>query len=306
MRSVTATAPGKVNIQLSVGGLRADGFHPLASVFHAVSLLEEVTATATSPGSGISIGEITGPDAELVPRDDTNLVWRAAAAVGRAAGIAPDVRLDITKRIPVAGGMAGGSADCAAALVAVNRVLGAKLTPAELSALGAELGSDVPFALLGGTAAGVGRGELLSPLASRAQFHWAFATSATGLSTAAVYRHYDVMRPDAPAPEISSAVVAALIAGDPRALGRALINDLQEPALALQPALRQVLAAASHAGACGALVSGSGPTIAVLGRNEEHALHLAAILMGSGLVKRTFTVHGPVPGARVALPGGKA
>lgn len=305
MRSVTATAPGKVNIQLSVGGLRADGFHPLASVFHAVSLMEEVTATATPSGTGISIGEITGPDADLVPRDETNLVWRAAAAVGRSVAVDPDVRLDIAKKIPVAGGMAGGSADCAAALVAVNRLLGAKLTPAELSALGVELGSDVPFALLGGTAAGLGRGELLSPLASRSRFHWAFATSATGLSTAAVYRQYDVMRPDAPVPEISSAVVAALIAGDPKALGKALVNDLQAPALALQPDLAKVLAAATEAGACGAIVSGSGPTIAVLGRNESHALHLAAILMGSGLVKRTFTVHGPVPGARVVPPGGK-
>ncbi|MGV1006084.1 MAG: 4-(cytidine 5'-diphospho)-2-C-methyl-D-erythritol kinase [Candidatus Nanopelagicales bacterium] len=299
MRAVTAQAPGKVNIQLSVGPLRPDGFHPLASVFHGVSLFERVTLTAAPLGAGISLGAITGEQADLVPRDESNLAWRAAAAVAEAAGTPADLRIDIVKAIPVAGGLAGGSADCAAALVAANRLLGAHFTPARLAELGAELGSDVPFALLGGTAAGLGRGEVLSPLASRSRFHWTLATSAIGLSTPAVYRHYDTMRPDAPAPEISREVVAALITGDPRALGRVLINDLQAPALSLQPGLRQVLAAADDAGACGALVSGSGPTIAVLARNEAHAVQLGAILMGTGLVTRTYSVYGPVPGARI-------
>lgn len=299
MRAVTAQAPGKINVQLSVGAVRADGYHPLASVFHAVSLYERVRVSALPAGSGISIGEVGGEQAGEVPRDSTNLAWKAAVAVAQAADKPADLRIDIVKGVPVAGGMAGGSADCAAALVATNLLLGAGLTGTELAEIGLTLGSDVPFCLLGGTAAGLGRGELLSPLASRARFHWTLATSAMGLSTGKVYGRFDELNPSAPAPAIDGEVVAAFIAGDPRALGKALRNDLQPAAIALQPALRQVLAAAEEAGACGALVSGSGPTVAALARNEAHAVQLGASLMATGLVTRTYSVYGPVPGAQV-------
>lgn len=304
MVSVRARAPGKVNIQLSVGAVRRDGFHPLASVFHAVNLWEVITASPGAPGSGVHITGITavgGIDISAVPLDDTNLVHRAADALTRATGVPGDVELAIEKAIPVAGGMAGGSADCAATLVALNALWRTGLAPRELAEIGAELGSDVPFALLGGTAAGLGRGEHLSTLMTRGQFHWVFAISAQGLSTPAVYGKFDEMSAGRRVrePAISQEVTSALIAGDARRLGAALSNDLQAPALALRPQLRQVLAAGMDAGALGGLVSGSGPTVAFLAGSAERALDLAVSLTGTGLVTSVVRTWGPAPGARV-------
>ncbi len=300
--SVTARAPGKVNIQLSVGRVRADGFHPLASVFHAVALAEEVTVTPGAQGIGIVIEEVTGPQADEVPRDAGNLVHRAAQALARALGQGtPDVRIAIAKAVPVAGGMAGGSADCAAALVALNDLWGAPLDREELARVGVDLGSDVPFSLLGGTALGLGRGEQLSPIMVRGTFHWVFATATTGLSTPAVYAAFDRLTADrvVPAPAADPAVLAALIAGDARALGRTLHNDLAEPTLTLRPALRDVLDAGSGAGALGAIVSGSGPTVAFLAADAPAAARVAAAAAGSAQVRSTHVTTGPAPGARV-------
>lgn len=304
MRSISARAPGKVNIQLAVGRVRRDGFHPLASVFHAVSLDEVVTATAAPAGSGVRITGITaatGIDVSAVPLDETNLVARAARALAAATGTDPDVELAILKSIPVAGGMAGGSADAAATLVALNALWGTGLTSRELAEIGATLGSDVPFALLGGTAAGLGRGEQLSTLMTRGRFHWVFATSATGLSTPAVYRKFDDLTSSAKVaePRISAEVTAALIAGDAKRLSRAMSNDLQAPALALRPQLRAVIAAGVDVGALAGIVSGSGPTVAFLAASQERAVDVAVGLSGTGLVASVHPASGPAPGARV-------
>ncbi len=301
LAAVTARAPGKVNIQLSVGRLRPDGYHPLASVFHAVALVEEVTVAAGEPGSGIVL-EVTGPQSDEVPRDEGNLVWRAAEALAAELDRpAPDLRVGIAKGVPVAGGMAGGSADCAAALVALNDLWGAGLDRAALARIGLTLGSDVPFSLLGGTALGLGRGEELTPVMVRGQFHWVFATSARGLSTPAVYAAFDrqVADRDVPEPSADRAVLAALAAGDARMLGRALRNDLQEPALALRPTLRDVLELGMSAGALGGLVSGSGPTTAFLVSDAAAGQSVAAALAGSEQVRSTHLATGPAPGARV-------
>lgn len=299
---VTARAPGKVNIQLSVGAVRPDGFHPLASVFHAVAMSEEVTVLAGPPGSGIVIEAVTGLQADEVPRDAANLVWRAAELLAAELGRpAPDVRIRIAKSVPVAGGMAGGSADGAAALVALNTLWGSPVDPPGLARIGLALGSDVPFSLLGGTALGLGRGELLSPLMVRGTFHWVFATSNRGLSTPAVYQAFDRMSAgrDVPEPQADPGVIAALIAGDARALGRALRNDLQDPALALRPTLRDVLDAGLAAGALGGIVSGSGPTVAFLVAGPEQGQDVRAALAGSEHVRATFLTSGPAPGAQV-------
>jgi len=300
--SVTARAPGKVNIQLSVGPVRADGFHPLASVFHAVGLVEEVTLTRGAPGAGPRV-EVTGLQADEVPRDATNLAWRAVEAVADELGVAADVVIRIVKGVPVAGGMAGGSADCAAALVAANDLLGGGLSRSDLARLGLALGSDVPFALHGGTALGLGRGEQLSPLMVRGEFHWVFATARLGLSTPAVYAAFDRMVTGrvVPQPEVDGAVVAALRAGDARALG---ISSTQEPALGLRPTLRDVLEAGESAGALGSLVSGSGPTAAFLVADPARAARVAAALAGLEQVRATFATSGPAPGARIVHRAG--
>jgi 4-diphosphocytidyl-2-C-methyl-D-erythritol kinase len=299
--SVTVRAPGKVNVQLSVGRVRDDGYHPLASVFHAVALGEEVTARAGAPGSGIVIGAVSGAQADEVPRDAGNLAWRAAELVADALGVAPDVSLAIAKGVPVAGGMAGGSADGAAALVACHELWGGGLDRAELAELALQLGSDVPFSLLGGTALGLGRGEQLSPLMVRGTFHWVFATATAGLSTPAVYGTFDRLTAQrvVPQPAADPAIVAALRAGDPVALGRALHNDLQEPALALRPTLADVLDTGRAAGALGAIVSGSGPTCAFLVADPAAGARVAGSLAGLEQVRSTHVTTGPAPGARV-------
>ncbi|MCP3758718.1 4-(cytidine 5'-diphospho)-2-C-methyl-D-erythritol kinase [Streptomyces sp. TBY4] len=296
--SVTVRVPAKVNVQLAVGAARPDGFHDLANVFLAVSLHDEVTATAAAPG------ELTvtcaGPDADKVPLDRTNLAARAAEILAERAGIAPDVHLHIEKRIPVAGGMAGGSADGAAALLACDALWDLKTPEEELLALCAELGSDVPFSLVGGAALGTGRGEILTPVPA-GTFHWVFAVADGGLSTPAVFREFDRLTAgtEVPVPQASPALLAALASGDPDELAATLANGLQPAALSLRPSLADTLAAGTGAGALAALVSGSGPTTAFLARDAESALKVAAALNASGTCRSTHLASGPTPGATV-------
>jgi 4-diphosphocytidyl-2-C-methyl-D-erythritol kinase len=308
--SVTVRVPAKINLQLAVGPLRPDGYHDLVTVFHAVSLFDEVTVTPAETDSVTVAGE----GAREVPADDDNLALRAARALREATGQGHPTRVAITKRIPVAAGMAGGSADCAAALVACNRLWGTGLSHAELSSLAAALGSDVPFALLGGTVVGRGRGEQLTPvLAAQATYHWVLAYAAGNLSTPLVYKTLDQLRGTAvlsgdtassegtavPDPELSGELMVALRAGDPARLGQALSNDLQAPAISLFPALRKTLSAGSELGALGALVSGSGPTCFFLARDAAHATDLAVQLSGAGACRTVATAIGPAPGAEV-------
>lgn len=296
MRPVTVSVPAKVNLQLSVGPVRDDGFHDLATVFHAVDLLDTVTAREAFQ---LRV-TVEGEDASAVPTDATNLVWRAAMAMADATGVDPAVHLHITKAIPVVGGMAGGSADAAAALLACDALWGTRVAPAELHYLAAELGSDVPFALMGGTAIGRGRGESLTPVLTRGALHWAFAIFEGGLSTPVVYERCDDMRgTDVPQPQISDALLSALAIGDAPAVGRALRNDLQPAAISLRPELADVLEVGEDYGALGQIVSGSGPTCAFLARDEEHALDIAVALTGTGLCRTVKRARGPVPGARV-------
>ncbi|MEU2449982.1 4-(cytidine 5'-diphospho)-2-C-methyl-D-erythritol kinase [Streptomyces sp. NPDC012765] len=294
--AVTVRVPAKVNVQLAVGAARPDGFHDLANVFLAVSLFDEVTA---APADTLSI-TCEGPDADQVPLDRTNLAARAAEILAARAGIEPDVHLHIAKNIPVAGGMAGGSADGAAALLACDALWGLNTPRAELLDICAELGSDVPFSLVGGAALGTGRGELLTPVGA-GTFHWVFAVADGGLSTPAVFREFDRLTAGTPvpAPEASPALLAALASGDPDALGAVLANDLQAAALSLRPQLARTLAAGVDGGALAALVSGSGPTTAFLVADEESAAKVAAALEASGTCRATRIASSPAAGATV-------
>jgi len=313
---VTVRAPAKVNLQLAVGPARPDGFHSLVTVYHAVSLFDEVTVSAAARTSI----RVRGEDAAAVPADHTNLAWQAVVTLAAAAGIADReaaVHIDVRKRIPAAAGLAGGSADAAAALVACNELWQAGMTQAELSEIAARLGSDVPFALAGGTVVGRGRGEELTTALVAGTYHWALAFSPTGLSTPEVYATCDRLRaaraadagPDSgefarpDGPELSAGLMTALRSGDAAAVGPQLSNDLQPAALSLQPGLRRTLAAGREFGALGAIVSGSGPTCAFLAKSAAHAREIAVSLTGAGVCRAVARASGPAPGAAVVSPG---
>ncbi|MEU5049509.1 4-(cytidine 5'-diphospho)-2-C-methyl-D-erythritol kinase [Streptomyces sp. NPDC021096] len=295
--AVTVRVPAKVNVQLAVGPLRPDGFHDLANVFLAVGLYDEVTV---APADELRV-TCSGPDADQVPLDATNLAARAALALAARHGRDANVHIHIAKDIPVAGGMAGGSADGAGALLACDALWGTGASREELLQICAELGSDVPFSLVGGAALGRGRGELLTPLETGGTFHWVFAVADGGLSTPAVYAECDRLRGAAaiPDPEPSAALLAALAAGDAAALAAAVSNDLQPAAVSLRPSLAATLAAGTEAGALAAMVSGSGPTTAFLVAGEAEAEKVAEALRTSGTCRAVRVTFGPAPGATV-------
>ncbi|HET9128193.1 MAG TPA: 4-(cytidine 5'-diphospho)-2-C-methyl-D-erythritol kinase [Propionibacteriaceae bacterium] len=292
---VRVRVPAKINLALCVGPLGADGFHPLGTAFQAVSLYDEVTAT-DAKADHFSV-TVTGEGAGDVPTDDTNLAIRAARLLAtheRGVG----AKLSIKKTIPVAGGMAGGSADGAAALLACSVLWDLDQSLEDLQVLGAELGSDVPFPLHGGTAIGTRRGDRLLAMLTRGTYHWVLAFAHGGLSTPAVFRRFDelgVVRGTEVPPELLN----ALAVGDAVALGRALRNDLQPAAVDLRPELAETLEAGLDAGALGGLVSGSGPTCAFLAATEARALDIAAHLSRLPQVRGTKLAVGPVPGAKL-------
>ena len=294
MTVTTVRVPAKVNLELSVGPVRDDGFHDLVNVFHAVSLFDEVTAT---PSDELRV-TVDGPD--TVPTGPDNLAARAAALLAAHVGVEPRVALHIRKDIPVAGGMAGGSADAAAALVACDRLWDTRLDRETMLELGARLGSDVPFALLGGTAVGLGRGERLTTVEVMGEFHWVLGFADGGLSTPAVYAECDRLREASPVPwpVVSDDLMAALKTGDAPALANALRNDLQAAAVSLRPSLAEALSVGRELGALGALVSGSGPTCAFLASSASHAAELAAELSRTPHFAAVREARGPVPGAR--------
>ncbi|AXG82782.1 4-(cytidine 5'-diphospho)-2-C-methyl-D-erythritol kinase [Streptomyces paludis] len=296
---VRVRVPAKVNVQLAVGAARPDGFHDLANVFLAVGLYDEITVT---PADALRV-TCAGPDAAQVPLDTTNLAARAALALAERHGIDPAVHIHIDKDIPVAGGMAGGSADGAGALLACDTLWGLGSSQDELLAICAELGSDVPFSLIGGAALGTGRGEHLTPLDVGGGFHWVFAVADGGLSTPTVFREFDRLTEgtDVPLPAADPALLAALRTGDPVALAATLggSNGLQPAALSLRPSLADTLAAGTAAGALAALVSGSGPTTAFLAKDADTAAAVAEALTASGTCRTARVATAPAPGATV-------
>ena len=298
---VRVRVAGKVNLALRVGGLGADGYHQLATVFQAVSIHDEVLVRDAAPGRFPVT--VVGDQADLVPTDERNRAVRAARLLAQEYG---DPRrhgaeILIRKSIPVTGGMAGGSADGAGALLACSYLWDLDVAPEELAELGGRLGADVPFALMGQTALGADRGDRLVPVLSRGSYHWVLAFAEFELATPAVFRHFDELHPgrvSAP-PPVPQALLEALASSDAAALGRHLVNDLESAALAMQPSLRRLLAEGLDFGALGAVVSGSGPTCAFLTANESAAVDLSVHLGGLGLCRAVRRVVGPVSGARV-------
>ena len=295
---VTVRVPAKVNLHLAVGDLRLDGYHELVSVFQALSVTDEVTVAVTdAPGV-----QVYGEGAGTVPTDRRNLAWRAVLALAEHVGRRPAVRVVLRKGIPVAGGMAGGSADAAGTLVALAGLWRLDISREELAGLAAGLGSDVPFALHGGTALGTGRGESLVPVLTRHTYHWVVALDHRGLCTPDVYRELDRLRAHGSPPQRLGDVeplLEALASGNPRQLALLLGNDLQAASVSLRPALRRTLRAGVDAGALAGMVSGSGPTCAFLCVDGDAAVRVAAELAGAGVCRTVRVASGPVPGARV-------
>lgn len=297
---VVVRVPGKVNLQLSVGPKESDGFHGIVTVFQAISLFDEVTITRQEPGSGVVLS-LTGDHIHGVPSDATNLCSQAVSLMCEEFDLPPDLAIEINKSIPVAGGMAGGSADAAAAIMAIDALFLLGLHRDEMHSVAAKIGSDVPFMLHGGTAVGRGRGDKVTSALSRGTYQWVLALSSVGLSTPAVYDECDRLRDglNVSTPHANDHLLQALLAADPIALGKVLVNDLQPAACSLRPALRLILDVGSEYGALGSIVSGSGPTVAFLVADEDAALDLCVGLTSSGVVGSVARASGPVHGAKV-------
>lgn len=297
---IRVVAPAKINLSLAVGGVGADGYHPVATVYHAIGLYDEVVVR---PAARTSL-TVSGSDVDLdaVPTDEQNLAWRAAHALADHVGRDLAAQVHVHKNIPVAGGLAGGSTDAAATLVALDALFELGLARADLMRVAATLGSDVPFCLVGGTAVGTGRGELVAPVMTRGTYWWAVVPGEGGLSTPRVYAEFDRLSDgrDVPEPELPEVLLGSLLAGDAAALGAALVNDLQPAALSLRPTLAVPLDAGRDAGALGALVSGSGPTTVFLCGDADHAREVRDLVVAATGARTGFVVPGPVPGAKVS------
>lgn len=297
MARVKVRVPAKVNLALKVGPLGADGYHTLGTVFHAVSLYDDLEV---QPSDRITL-ECRGEGADELPVDESNLAVRAAQLLRRTYGSDLGAAMSIMKTIPIAGGMAGGSADAAAALLACAMLWDLDTQPEDLHDLASQLGSDVPFSLVGGTARGTGRGTELVPMLSRGTYHWVLALASEGLGTPQVYRRFDEMHAAGeiePSTEVPQELLNALAVGDVAGVGRALVNDLEAPAVSLRPELGDVLEEGRRAGVLGAMLSGSGPTCAFLVASEQAAMDLASRMARHPAVWAVRRAVGPVPGAR--------
>jgi 4-diphosphocytidyl-2-C-methyl-D-erythritol kinase len=299
-RGVTARVPAKVNLQLSVGPLGSDGFHEVTTVFQAISLFDDVTVATAKKGEGIKIS-ITGQTSGGVPADNSNLAVKAAQLMIKTYDLPEDLVIKLKKEIPVAGGMAGGSADAAGVIVGLDSLFELGLSRDVMESVGSKIGSDVPFSICGGVAIGTGRGDQITPALAKGSYNWVLALSGQGLATPSVYQECDRLREGlsiAP-PVVSEPLMQALRAGDAKALGKSLTNELQPAACSLRPTLRLVLDVGIDYGALGGIVSGSGPTVAFLVSDDEHAMDLTVALSSSGVVSSVVRITGPAHGARI-------
>ena len=280
--------------------MQSDGFHDVTTVFQALALYDDITVKFAEPGTGITLS-LSGSTTKGVPVDSSNLAYRAAQLMIDRHDLDSDLEIHIKKEIPVAGGMAGGSADAAGVIVAIDALCELGLSRDSMEQIASELGSDVPFSITGGISIGRGRGDQITPVLARGSYQWVLAMSSQGLSTQSVYEECDRLRTglDIARPQVNDAMLQALRAGDAKALGQSLTNDLQAAACSLRPALRLVLDVGHEYGALGSIVSGSGPTVAFLVEDEEKALDLTVALSASGVVAGVARASGPTHGARV-------
>ncbi|MEX2441073.1 MAG: 4-(cytidine 5'-diphospho)-2-C-methyl-D-erythritol kinase [Pontimonas sp.] len=281
-RSVVAQAPGKINLGLWVGPPDDSGYHPVLTAFQAVDLWEVVTLTEAH---SLTLSVTGGVDCSGVPLGPHNIAWMALEKFARARDDTevPAVSISIDKSVPVAGGMAGGSADAAATLLALQQWWQPPMADWQIAALAAELGSDVPFSLQGGSAIGRGRGVLLTAVYPKAPLHLVVVPAAFELSTAAVYRQSDGQGPRPPlAADLPDGFLDAWLAGDAARLAPLLHNDLEAPARDLRPELSTTLDDVHSAGALRAMVSGSGPTVLGFAKDADHARAIARTLGTQG------------------------
>ena len=299
-RGVIARVPAKVNLQLAVGPLGNDGFHEVTTVFQAISLFDDVTVATAPENNGISI-QITGQTSTGVPSDNSNLAVKAATLMIKNYDLPNDLNIKLKKEIPVAGGMAGGSADAAGVIVGLDSLFELGLSRDEMEMVGSKIGADVPFSICGGVAIGTGRGDQITPALFKGSYNWVLALSGQGLATPSVYAECDRLREglSISTPVVSEQLMQALRAGDAKALGKSLSNDLQPAACSLRPALRLVLDVGIDYGALGGIVSGSGPTVAFLVKDDEHAMDLTVALSSSGVISSVVRATGAVAGARI-------
>ena len=299
-RGVIARVPAKVNLQLAVGPLGDDGFHEVTTVFQAISLFDDVTVATAPENNGISI-QITGQTSTGVPSDNSNLAVKAAALMIKNYDLPNDLNIKLKKEIPVAGGMAGGSADAAGVIVGLDSLFELGLSRDEMEMVGSKIGADVPFSICGGVAIGTGRGDQITPALFKGSYNWVLALSGQGLATPSVYAECDRLREglSISTPVVSEQLMQALRAGDAKALGKSLSNDLQPAACSLRPALRLVLDVGIDYGALGGIVSGSGPTVAFLVKDDDHAMDLTVALSSSGVISSVVRATGAVAGARI-------
>ena len=289
--------PAKVNLQLSVGPKESDGYHQVVTVFQAISLFDNIKISEADQFSIAVSGDYTNG----IPLDQSNLVYKAIELMAEEFETDKNLEVSIQKSIPIAGGMAGGSADAAAVLFGIDQLYRLGLSKDELSEIARKLGSDVPFMLHGGTAVGRGHGDEITPALSRGTYHWVIAVSSTGLATPAVYAECDRLRTglDIKAPTLNDELLQALLSGDATRVGKSLSNDLQAAACSIRPALRLILDTGQEYGALGGVVSGSGPSVAFLVADEDHSLDLAVALTSSGVVGSVARAQGPVTGAKI-------
>ena len=299
-RGVVARVPAKVNLQLAVGPLGNDGFHEVTTVFQAISLFDDVTVATAPENNGISI-QITGQTSTGVPSDNSNLAVKAATLMIKNYDLPNDLNIKLKKEIPVAGGMAGGSADAAGVIVGLDSLFELGLSRDEMEMVGSKIGADVPFSICGGVAIGTGRGDQITPALFKGSYNWVLALSGQGLATPSVYAECDRLREglSISTPVVSEQLMQALRAGDAKALGKSLSNDLQPAACSLRPALRLVLDVGIDYGALGGIVSGSGPTVVFLVKDDEHAMDLTVALSSSGVISSVVRATGAVAGARI-------
>jgi 4-diphosphocytidyl-2-C-methyl-D-erythritol kinase len=294
-RGVIARVPAKVNLQLAVGPLGNDGFHEVTTVFQAISLFDDVTVETAAENNGISI-QVTGQTSTGVPSDSSNLAVKAATLMIKNYDLPSDINIKLKKEIPVAGGMAGGSADAAGVIVGLDSLFELGLSRDEMEMVGSKIGADVPFSICGGVAIGTGRGDQITPALFKGSYNWVLALSGQGLATPSVYAECDRLREglSISTPVVSEQLMQALRAGDAKALGKSLSNDLQPAACSLRPALRLVLDVGLDYGALGA-----GPTVAFLVKDDEHAMDLTVALSSSGVISSVVRATGAVAGARI-------
>ena len=267
MRELTRKAPAKINWGLDIVGKRADGYHLLRSLMQSVSLFDEVSLRA-----GVCDGCRCEP---ALPDGGDNLALRAWLLLKAELGVKDGLDIRIRKRIPVAGGLAGGSTDAAAVLLGANRLFGLGLDLAALCRIGLKLGADLPFCLTGGLALVEGIGEQVTPLAASHTYHLLLANPGCAVSTAAVYRGFSLDKAGAH-PNIG-ALRQALLAGDAPGIARHRGNMLEPPAFALQPEIAALKQRCITLG-LPALMSGSGGSVWALARDEAQAVYGAETL----------------------------